>query len=55
MEKIVSWKDYLNSPERLVSEIEDLKKEIGEDFLEKVLKNLKEFEEEVIIAIENQT
>ncbi len=55
MEKIVSWKDYLNSPERLISEIEDLKKEIGEDFLEKVLKNLKEFEEEVIIAIENQT
>ena len=54
MEEIISWKDYLDSPEELISKIEDLKTEIGEDFLEKTQKHLKDFEEEIIIAIENQ-
>ncbi len=54
MGKIISWKDYLDSPDQLISKIEELKNEIGEDFLEKVQKHLKGFDEEIIIAIENQ-
>jgi len=54
MEEIISWKDYLNSPEELISKIEKLKNEIGDDFLERVQKHLKDFDEEIIIAIENQ-
>jgi superfamily II DNA or RNA helicase/HKD family nuclease len=40
--------------EKLVSKLEEIKSEIGEDFLDKIEKFLKEKPEEVIIAIENQ-
>jgi len=53
--KIVEWEKYLNEDkEKLVSAIEELKREIGEDFLEKAMKHLKGVSEEIIIAIENQ-
>jgi len=54
MEKIISWKDYLNSPQELLSNIKKLKDEIGEDFLERMQKQLKDLDKEIIIAIENQ-
>ncbi|MGC8914667.1 MAG: helicase-related protein [Thermosulfidibacteraceae bacterium] len=40
--------------EKLVSKLKEIKSEIGEDFLDKIEKFLKEKPEEVIIAIENQ-
>ena len=56
LSKIKSWENYLNREdwETLVSEIEILKKEIGEDFIERAKKHFEELKETVIIAIENR-
>lgn len=40
--------------DKIIEELEKLKKLIGEDFLDKVLENIKNHKEEVIIAIENR-
>jgi len=54
--EIVEWEKYLNNgdKEKLITAIEELKREIGEDFLERAMRHLKEVSNEVIIAIENQ-
>ncbi|ACI19140.1 helicase-related protein [Dictyoglomus thermophilum] len=40
--------------DKIIEELEKLKKLIGEDFLDKVLENIKSHKEEIIIAIENR-
>jgi len=52
--EIVKWEKYLDDEKKLIDAIENLKNEIGENFLEKVLKSYKNISEEVIISIENQ-
>ncbi|MDW7998874.1 MAG: helicase-related protein [Thermodesulfovibrio sp.] len=54
LSQIVEWKSYLEKVELLSEKINKLKKELGEDFLEKALKHYKGISEEVIIAVENQ-
>jgi len=54
--KIVEWEKYLNDEKKLIKAIEELKREIGEDFLKKAEKPIKGIleKEVVIVAIENQ-
>jgi hypothetical protein len=52
--KIVEWEKFIKDDKKLINAIENLKREVGEDFLEKVLKRLEDFSEEIIISIENQ-
>ena len=54
--KIVEWEKYINDDEKLIEAIEELRREIGENFIEEALKPLRGIleKEEVIIAIENQ-
>lgn len=51
--EIKEWEKFLKDEEKLAKKIEELKNEIGEDFLKKV-KELKKPEIEILIAIENQ-
>ena len=51
--KIVSWEKNLNNITELANEIQELKIELGEDFLDKVQSITKSEDEEIIIAIEN--
>jgi len=41
--------------DKIIEELGKLKKLIGEDFLDKILENIKSHEEEIIIAIENRS
>jgi len=53
--KIVEWEKHVNDENKLVEAIEELRREIGENFIEEALKPLRGILEkrEVIIAIEN--
>lgn len=55
LSEIVSWNIYSQRGDikNLVQKIEELKGQLGEDFLDKILRR-KDISEEVIIAIENQ-
>jgi superfamily II DNA/RNA helicase len=54
LSKITSWETVLNKPEKLKERIQELKADLGEDFLEKTKARFKEESQEVIIAVENQ-
>jgi hypothetical protein len=54
LSKITRWETVLNKPEELKKKIQELKADLGEDFLEKTKARFKEESQEVIIAIENQ-
>ena len=54
LSEIISWEKHLSSPENLAQSIQNLRDEIGENFLDKVLSLKKSDDEEIIIAIENQ-
>ena len=60
LSKIVEWEKYLEKSgeikdlDKLTKEIENLKNEIGEDFLKKAEKYFESIKETIIIAIENQ-
>ena len=54
LSKITSWETVLNKPEKLKEKIQELKADLGEDFLEKTKARFKEESQEVIIAVENQ-
>jgi len=53
LSEIVDWEAVINDKEKLIQSIEALKGELGEDFLLKIERHLKEMKEEVIIAVEN--
>jgi superfamily II DNA or RNA helicase/HKD family nuclease len=54
LSEITSWETVLNKPEELKKKIQELKADLGEDFLEKTKARFKEESQEVIIAVENQ-
>ncbi len=53
LSEIVSWEKFLNDTRRLSQTIQELRNELGEDFLDKIQSLKKPEEEEIIIAIEN--
>lgn len=55
--EINSLNDFLDdrSMDEIIKRLDELKTEIGEDFLERTLKFMKAYKEEVIIAIENRS
>lgn len=52
LSRIAGWGK--KNTQELKEELEALKNEIGENFLKKIGEHLKEINEEVIIAVENQ-
>lgn len=56
LSEIVDWEEYLKNQriDELVKEIEKLREQIGDDFIERIGKHIKEEDGEIIIAIENQ-
>jgi superfamily I DNA/RNA helicase len=53
LSEIVSWERLKNIKE-LKSKVRELKKELGEDFLQKTKARVRKESKEVIIAVENQ-
>jgi len=57
LKRIIKIENHLDSIEKVKKELEEIKKEIGEDFIERVENQLKLLDlenQEVIIAVENQ-
>ncbi|MFN4308910.1 helicase-related protein, partial [Sulfurihydrogenibium azorense] len=56
LSQIVDWEGYFEKGkfDKIAEKLEDLKKEIGEDFIERASKYFRDIKEIVIIAIENR-
>lgn len=54
LSQIVDWQAVLEDRDSLIEKISAFQNEIGEDFLERALKTLRDISEEVIVAVENQ-
>ncbi len=54
LSEIVSWENFLNDTEKLSQAIQELRDELGDDFLDKIQSLHKLEDEEIIIAIENR-
>ncbi|MCX7909361.1 MAG: helicase-related protein [Ignavibacteria bacterium] len=56
LQEIIKWEKYLqsNNFDKLVQSILELKSQIGEDFLQRILMSQQDLKDEIIVAIENQ-